>query len=158
MVRFEYSEGVRAAQKMDHVRVTGEDLMGLVDSHQLFGLWRTELDTGHVFWSSDIFEIYGMEFTDGPINLTLSNAAMHPDDLPYLLELFEHSAEQKTGFHYILRVKDGPSRYKHVRAVGRYRVTPADREELYGFFQQMHDHVPLVGLVAPVPQGELRLA
>lgn len=148
VVRFEFSEHPRPAQRMNHIRIEGEEIAGLLDSHQLFGFWRTELDTGHVFWSSDIFEIYGMEFTEGPINLSLSNSAVHPDDLPYMLELYERASEEKTGFHYILRLRDGPARYKYVRSVGKYRVTEEGREELYGILEQFHEQVPLVGIIS----------
>jgi PAS fold. len=150
VVRFEFSEYPRPPQKLDHIHIDGREIVEMLDSHQLFGFWRTELDTGHVFWSSDIFEIYGMEFTDGPINLARSNAAVHPDDLPYMLELFERAAEEKTGFHYILRLKDGPARYKYVRSVGKFRVTPEGREELYGILEQFHEQVPLVGIIGGV--------
>ena len=147
VVRFEFGEDVRAPQKLDHIRIEGEELFELVCAHQKYGFWRTELDAGHVFWSSDIFEIYGMKCTNGPINLVEANSAVHPDDLPYMLELFERAAEEKTGFHYVLRLKDGNSGYKYVRAVGRYRLTGEGREELYGFFAEFHERVPLVGVI-----------
>lgn len=147
VVRFEFGEDVRAPQKLDHIRIQGDELFELLCAHQKYGFWRTELDAGHVFWSPDIFEIYGMEYTNGPINLVEANSAVHPDDLPYMLELFERASEEKTGFHYILRLKDGESNYKYVRSVGRYRVTEEGREELYGVFFLFHERVPLVGVV-----------
>jgi len=147
VVRFEFGEDVRSPQNLDHIHIQGEELFELVCAHQKYGFWRTELDAGHVFWSSDIFEIYGMTYTSGPINLVEANSAVHPEDLPYMLELFERAAEEKTGFHYILRLQDGDLNYKYVRSVGRYRVTEEGREELYGIFVQFHERVPLVGVV-----------
>ena len=147
VVRFEFSGKVRTPQDLGHIRVSPEEAIRLVCSLQRFGFWRTELDTGHVFWSRDIFEIYGMDFTAGPINLSAANASVHPDDLPYMLELFERAAREKSGFHYILRLKDGGDRYKYVRAVGHFRITPDGREELHGVFEQFHDQVPTIGMV-----------
>lgn len=147
VVRFEFDKDIRSPQDMEHIGVSGDEIFELVCAHQKFGFWRTELDNGHVFWSSDIFEIYGMEYTTGPINLIEANNAVHPDDLPFMLELLERAAEDKSGFHYILRLKDGDSHYNYVRSVGRFRVTDEGREELYGLFFQFQEPVPLVGVI-----------
>jgi len=146
-MRFEFDDDIRKPQSMGHIRISGDDLFELLCAHQKFGFWRSELDTGHTFWSRDIFEIYGMNFTEGPVNLAAANALVHPEDLPYMLQLLEKAARQKSGFHYVLRLRNakGPERY--VRSVCRHRVTPEGREELYGIFQQFHDRTPLVGLI-----------
>lgn len=146
VVRFEFGDDIRAPQNLDHIGVSGDDLFELVCAHQKFGFWRTELDTGHVYWSSDIFEIYDMPASQAPVNLVEANAAVHPDDLPYMLELLERAAEEKSGFHYILRLKNRTRQWKYVRSVGRHRVTEEGREELYGIFIQFLERVPLVGV------------
>lgn len=147
VVRFEFSGPSRPQPDLDQLGISEHEAIGLVTAHQRFGFWRSELDTGHVYWLKDIYEIYNLDYSDGPVNLFLANAAVHPDDLPYMLELFERAAVKKTGYHYILRLKAGSGSYKYVRSVGRYRRTKSGREEIYGLFEEFHEQVPMVGIV-----------
>lgn len=148
MVRFEFTEVENTAQDMDHIRMTDTEIVGLMSCHHPVGYWRADLETGHVFWSKDIFSIYRMPYTNGPIDLTLANAAVHPDDLHYMLELFERAAVNKSGFHYVLRLKNDLNGFKYVRSVGRFRVTDDGREELYGMFEEVSEHARVVGVVS----------
>ncbi|PWV97537.1 PAS domain-containing protein [Hoeflea marina] len=145
VVRFEFSAPSRPPPDLDQLGITAIEAINLVTAHQRFGFWRSELDTGHVFWSRDIYEIYEMDYSAGPVNLFRANAAVHPDDLPYMLELFERAAADKTGYHYILRLKAAEG-YKYVRSVGRYRRTASGREEIFGLFEEFHEQVPMVGI------------
>nr|WP_255561467.1 PAS domain-containing protein [Pseudohoeflea sp. DP4N28-3] len=136
--------------------MSGDELFELVCAHQKYGFWRAELDTGSVYWSFDIYDIYGMEYSTGPVNLLKANQAIHPDDLPYMLELMERTAQERTGHHFIVRLKTASGRYTYVRSVGRFRVTEEGREELYGIFIQFHDRVPLVGITGQPHLPNLR--
>lgn len=147
VVRFEFSGPSRPQPDLDQLGISALEAISLVTANQRFGFWRSELDTGHIFWSRDIYEIYGMEYSAGPVNLFLANAAVHPEDLPYMLELFERAAAEKTGYHYILRLKADAHSYKYVRSVGRYRRTASGREEIYGLFEEFHEQVPMVGII-----------
>ena len=148
MVRFEFLETALPLQDLDHIGLTDAEIVGLVSCRHPAGYWRSDLATGHVFWSKDIFDIYGMEYTKGPVRLPLANAAVHPDDLTYMLELIERAAADKSGFHYVLRLKNGMGGYKYVRSIGRYRVTGDGREELYGMFEEVIGQARLIGLLA----------
>tara|TARA_Y100000815_G_C13325824_1_gene494111 strand:+ start:1284 stop:1772 length:489 start_codon:yes stop_codon:yes gene_type:complete len=147
VVKFEFSKDTKRPRGTEHIRISGDDLLELLCAHQKFGFWRSELDTGHTFWSRDIFDIYGLPFTEGPVNLSAANAIVHPDDLRYMLLLTERSAREKTGFHYVLRLLGPHGHHRYVRSVGRYRVTGEGREELYGTFELFHDQSRLVGVV-----------
>ncbi|MCY0148089.1 PAS domain-containing protein [Hoeflea sp. G2-23] len=147
MVRFEFSETTSPKQDLDHIGLTDFEIAGLMSYQHQIGYWRSDMGTGHVFWSKAIFDIYGMAYTKGPVNLTLANDAVHPEDLPYMLELLERTAVEKTGFHYVLRLKNGHNGFKYVRSVGRFRLTEDGREELYGMFEEVVDQVRLVGVV-----------
>jgi hypothetical protein len=147
VVRFEFSETMLRTPDLEHIGLSDAEIAGLVSCQHRVGYWRSDMETGHVFWSEDIFDIYGMAFTKGPVNLTLANDAVHPEDLPYMLELLERAALEKTGFHYVLRLRNGHNHFKYVRSVGRFRVTADGREELYGMFEEVVDQVRLVGVV-----------
>ncbi|AKH99332.1 PAS domain-containing protein [Hoeflea sp. IMCC20628] len=153
MVRFEFTDEETPAQDMEHIRVSDAEIVGLMSCQHTVGYWRADLETGHVFWSSDIFTIFGLPFTKGPVDLPLANATVHPDDLPYMLELFERLAVDKTGFHYVLRLKNDQGGHKFVRTVGRFRIADDGREELYGMVEEVFDHVRTVGIMTKPSTG-----
>ena len=112
------------------------------------GYWRADLATGHVFWSENVFRLYGMEYTKGPVNLTIANEAIHPEDLNCIFELVERAASEKSGFRCILRLKDGQNDFKYTLSCGRYRVTDDGREELYGMTEEILDRARLINIVS----------
>ncbi len=153
VVRFEFSETPSLEQDLEHIGLTDTEIAGLMSYQHQIGYWRSDMATGHVFWSKEIFDIYGMTYTKGPVNLTLANDAVHPEDLPYMLELLERTAVEKTGFHYVLRLINGRNGIKYVRSVGRFRITDDGREELYGMFEEVADQTRLIGVVGNPPSA-----
>ena len=119
------------------MRVVVEDAVELINSKFPLGFWRTVYQTGHVYFSPEVFRIYGLEPSDGPVNLFEVNKRIHPEDLKVCLGLFEEAAREKTGFQYSLRVEDGNAGYKYVRSVGRYRETPDGFGEMFGIFHEI---------------------
>lgn len=146
VVRFEFLNATRAEQALDHIAVSHAEIAGLMTCFQPVGFWRSDLDSGHVYWSADIFEIFGMDFTDGPVNVADAYSRLHPQDASYTLELVERAAREKTSFHLVLRLKNGANAWKFIRCVGRYRVTNEGREEIYGMIEQFLDQIPMIGL------------
>ncbi|OCW59179.1 hypothetical protein [Hoeflea olei] len=114
------------------------------------GYWRADLETGHVFWSRCHFDLYDMLYTSGPVNLTEAYSRVHPDDLGLMLELIEHAASQKTGFHTVLRLIR-PRGAIHVRSTARYRLAVTGREELVGLCEEIPHQLRLVGMAAEDP-------
>lgn len=154
MIRFETTQLEIPAQDLGHIGLTDSEIVKLLSCHRPTGYWRSDLATGHVFWSERIFEIYGMKYVKGPVSLPEANGLVHPDDLPLMLELIEQAASEKTGFHYVLRLRNGGGGYKYVRSIGRYRITDDGQEELYGLFEELIDQVRLLGIVDGVDDAE----
>ncbi|MBV1725580.1 MAG: PAS domain-containing protein [Hoeflea sp.] len=152
VVRFEFSE-TDPVQDLDHIGLTDAEIVELVSSRHAMGYWRSDLASGHVFWSKGVFDIYGMEFTRGPVNLTAAYGNVHAEDLNLMLELIERAASEKTGFHYVLRLKNGENGVKYVRSVGRCRATSDGREELIGIVEEIIDQVRLVGVLGNPPMA-----
>lgn len=151
LVRFEFSETEDPVQDLDHIGLTDAEIVDLVSCRNTMGYWRSDLASGHVFWSQGVFDIYGMEFTKGPVNLTAAYGAVHHEDLHFMLELIERAASNKTGFHYVLRLKNSESGSKFVRSVGRFRTTKDGREELFGIMEEIIEQVRLVGVLGNSP-------
>lgn len=119
------------------VRVVAEDAVALIDSKVPLGFWRTVYQTGHVYFSPEVFRIYGLVPSKGPVNLLEVNERIHPEDLKVCLGLFEEAAREKSGFQYCLRIEDGKGGYKYVRSVGRYRETADGFGEMVGIFHEI---------------------
>jgi PAS domain-containing protein len=119
------------------VGAVDEDVVELINASTPLGMWRTKYATGHVYFSPETCRIYGIEPTSGPVNLIEVNNRIHPEDLPYCLSLFENSAEEKTGFHYTLRIIDGKGGYKFVRSVGQHRYNADGSCEMIGIFHEV---------------------
>jgi PAS domain-containing protein len=113
--------------------VTCRDVVEVLKAYRPIGNWRLDLKTGHLFWTPEVFEIYGMDYTHEPVNFVEMNNRFHPDDLSIRLELLERSAKFKTPFNYVLRIKstdnDG---YQFIRVAGRYRETDDGFGEFIG--------------------------
>jgi len=151
VIRFEFSETENPVQDLDHIGLTDAEIVDLVSCRHTMGYWRSDLGSGHVFWSRGVFDIYGMEFTSGPVNLTAAYGHVHAEDLNLMLELIERAASEKTGFHYVLRLKTGEDGVKYVRSVGRYRMTSDGREELFGIVEEIIEQVRLIGVLGNAP-------
>jgi len=121
------------------VRVVVEDAVELIDSRVPLGVWRTVYQTGHVYFSPEVFRIYGLEPSEVPVNLLEINERIHPEDLKVCLGLFEEAAREKNGFQYSLRIEDGKGGYKYVRSVGRYRETVDGFGEMVGIFHEIRE-------------------
>ena len=119
------------------VGVVVEDAVELINSALPLGFWRTEYKTGHVYFSPEVFRIYGFPPMGNPVNLFEINRRIHPEDLKICLGLFEEAARERTGFQYVLRIEDGKGGYKYVRSVGRDRDTPDGAGEMVGIFHEV---------------------
>mgnify|MGYP000117205196 CR=1 FL=1 len=122
--------------------VTDADVLTLLSARIAIGLWRSELDTGHMYFSRQTCRIFGLEETQAPVNLTSASHALHPEDAPVALELLEMASREKGSYQAILRVLDAGQRYKFVRIVGRYRSRADGVGEIIGICHDLPDEEP----------------
>lgn len=148
LVRFEFSETENTVQELDHIGLSDAEIIELANYRNTLGYWRADLASGHMFWSKNVFRLYGMEYTKGPVNLTIANEMVHPEDLGFILELVERAASEKSGFHFVLRLKDGKNDFKYILSCGRYRVAGDGREELYGMTEEILDQARLINIIS----------
>jgi PAS domain S-box-containing protein len=57
------------------------------------GYWRYQVATGDVMWSDLIYEIHGLDPSEGPPDLAAVSAAFHPDDAPALEASIERALQ-----------------------------------------------------------------
>ena len=84
------------------------------------GSWVWELDTGTVTWSEELFRVYGLQRTEGPLDFQAFLHRVHPDDREMVQATVERALSDHRPFAFDHRVllDDGSVRYLH----GRGRV------------------------------------
>ncbi len=108
-------------QDRSHVAVSDAEIVQLIAAHRNFGFWQFDLETGHLFASEDVYRIFDMAFSTGPMNLVETMSRVHEDDRPRIMENYEQSSRHKIGFNHTYRVSNGHGGYKTVRAVAQFR-------------------------------------
>ena len=124
----------RQVQRFDEFGVSAGDIISVLSQFEPFGVWRMELDTGLVFWTSDIYEIHELPVAEGPVNVKMAIDAYHPDDRELLVDCLEDAVARKTGFHFVLRLATRSGGYKLVKSIGKYHVDESGAEALIGTF------------------------
>lgn len=129
-------EKERALQDISGEDMSSTDMLSLLSMFDPYGFWRLDLNTGEVFWTRDVYEIHGLEYSEGPVDLTRAMRAYHPEDQKTVAALLEETINTQTGFRFVLRLKQAGGGYKLVKSIGRYRQRPDGREEIVGLFSQ----------------------
>ena len=132
-LQFAVLEKPRPVQKIDKAIIDAGTLLKLLSQFNPYGLWQMELATGLLYWTEDIFEIYGLPVSDGPVSVKTAIEVYHPDDRPMLIDCLDDAVARKSGFHFVLRIAAGDG-YKLVKTLGMYHVDDRGREWLIGTF------------------------
>jgi hypothetical protein len=112
--------------------ISDAELTGLVTAFRLFGSWRLDLDSGHLFGSPDFSDLFGLEHTTGPMNVAAATAQIHPDDLDFMMTTFERASVDKRTYHSIFRVGAGGEPYRYLRCIGMFRDKSGTSGEVIG--------------------------
>lgn len=111
----------KTEQSRAHIGITDAEIVALLAAHRLLGFWRIDIDTGHFFASEDVHAIFGLPYSDGPVNLTELMSRIHEEDRSLIAETFEQASLHGIGFHFVYRVNNRHGGYKMVRTVGQFR-------------------------------------
>lgn len=120
-LRFEQLAIYSTEQSRTHIGITDAEIVALLGAYRLFGFWRIDIDTGHFFASEDVHAIFGLPYSDGPLNLTELMSRIHEEDRSLIAETFEQASLHGVGFHFVYRVDNRHGGYKTVRTVGQFR-------------------------------------
>lgn len=112
--------------------VTDTECARIIHRSEDFGLWLLDIEAGQVYWDRRAFEIFGIKNGKNPVNFKDVAACYHPDDHGVRLELIEMAAKNKSGYHMILRIKDGNGGYKLIRSIARFKYDRDNKPVLYG--------------------------
>ncbi|TCL74704.1 PAS domain-containing protein [Rhizobium sp. BK251] len=144
-LRFELSSTAKKPQDRSHIRISDAEIVELSSAYRLYGCWRWEIDTGHFFASEDVYEIFGMTFSKGPMNLVEVMSRIHEDDKSIMAETYEQASLHKLGFHFIYRVGTADEGFRYVRSVGKFRNDDNSGGEIIGITYELLERMRTVG-------------
>jgi len=78
---------------------------------------RSSDDLG-IYWSEEVYKIFGLDPQTGPPNLEQYLAAVHPDDRPSMAETIRAMQEQRSGCDVTHRIVRPDGEVRNVRCVG----------------------------------------
>ncbi|AUD01024.1 PAS domain S-box protein [Spirosoma pollinicola] len=81
------------------------------------GIWEVDMETNLLSWDDRVWEIYGMEPSQTPVEFPDFLALIHPDDLPDFMDRFQHDLDSGSIANVTRIIRpDGAVRY--VQAIG----------------------------------------
>lgn len=92
LIRYDLDTLAGARPQFEQIGLTADDVCDLSSYFRRIGFWRMDIEQGLTYWTRGVFDIFGMEFRDGPVSLTEANAVIHPNDLGPMLEIVEQAA------------------------------------------------------------------
>jgi len=118
-------------------------LLSLAEKKGKIGHWVLKVDEPpSVFWSDQIYEIYGLNKADGPPSLDKAIDFYHPDDVNMVEKSIQKAIEHKVGFDFKLRLirSDGSLAYVHSSGMPIFDPITGDVIQIFGTFQDMTKH------------------
>lgn len=101
------------------------------------GHWTITIETGELYWSDEIYRIYGLE-PGSEINMELAVSAFHPDDRDKVAEYIRHAIDLKQDYDFELRLIRADGEVRHVHSIGVVRLNDnGDVTSLFGIFHDI---------------------
>jgi len=116
------SERIKAEQSLqESERIKTELLEKLNDAQHMamIGSWEWDLRNNQVWWSDEIFRIYGVSPKDFVPNFEANGKFVHPDDLEIYNKVFEQSLQTGVPLDVELRINSADGQTKFCLAKGR---------------------------------------
>src|SRR5258705_12112473 len=106
------------------------------------GSWGWNVATGEIFWSQELFRIFGLDPEKTTLNIDLIRKLLQPEDRPFAEQTFDTVLREKRNFEMDSRIVLHDGSIKHVHTVGHPAVNGSD------------DLVEFVGTLVDVTEGK----
>ncbi|MDJ0944601.1 MAG: response regulator [Kiloniellales bacterium] len=93
-------------------------LFCLAEETAHIGHWRWTVDSGHLYWSDEVYRIHGLDPDGFEPSIDGAIAAYHPDDRELVRRHLERSLADKEGFGFELRLVRPDGGLRHVVVQG----------------------------------------
>ena len=135
-LQFDTNPRPETALSPETVGLSPDEVLKAISRFDAIGLWRVDLARGLTYWSDTVFEIYGWEVREGPVDVAAAIDAYHPDDRAAVAKCLEEASKNKAGFRFVLRLKKPDGEYIWVKSCGLYRQASDGSDEIYGYFEK----------------------
>ncbi|MFP1630792.1 PAS domain-containing protein [Zhengella sp. ZM62] len=136
----------RAAQSPEAIGLAAANLLDVLALFEPFGVWRLDIENGLTYWSEDMYRLHGLEPKPGPVDMIQVIRCYHPDDREHVIGCIEDAITRQSGFRFVLRIGTADEVTGIVEALGRYRVNPEGRAELFGTCRAVGQRVRSVAI------------
>jgi two-component system, cell cycle sensor histidine kinase and response regulator CckA len=102
----------------ESLRLTN-DRLNLAQTEAKAGVWDWDILTGHIVWSDQIFDLFGLDPAKAPASFDAWRSALHPEDVEVAGLRIENALKDKTVLNsdYRIVLPDGQIRW--INAVGK---------------------------------------
>jgi hypothetical protein len=109
------------------------EMQEVLSTASLAGTWRAELETGLLYWSAELYKIYGFPPIDGPANFAAAMQCYDPADRLAILDAIDFAAREKCGFRLRLplRPRNGAEQI-FTHTIACFRQARSGGGELHG--------------------------
>jgi len=143
----EFTSSARALDKRSAAdQQIVEDALALKESHRLLlmaesmahvGYWRLDVETGEIFWSPEVYRIYGQPSYYKP-TLEKALATYHPDDRETVTEVVNKAMAEGAPFTLEARLLRPDGEARHVISQAQVKKSPEGKViEVFGTFQDV---------------------
>jgi PAS domain S-box-containing protein len=122
------------------------------------GSWAVKFPSEEVFWSQEVFRIYGLDPATTKLSQEMIFELIHPDDRPVVKETFERALREKTDYDVEHRAVLADGAIKHLHALGHpvlnesgrlteYVGTVVDiteRKQAEGLLRNAHERLEMI--------------
>lgn len=117
--------------------VHADAMLGVLANQLGMGFWRVLLASGAVYWSEQVFEIYGLPVQAEPLTMEEAMGHVVEYDRPMAVALLKRSVAEKRGQKVIFRIETGAG-IKLIECTGDVRTGPGGEvSEVFGTMQDI---------------------
>ena len=120
------SEDITARKRADEELRRSEAYLAEAQRLSHTGSWAWNVSTGEVFWSRELFRIFGLDPEQTALNIDLIKKLRHPEDRPFAEQTFDTAQREKRDFEMESRIVLPDGSIKYVRTVGHPAVNDVD--------------------------------
>jgi PAS domain S-box-containing protein len=91
------------------------------------GSWAVKFPSEEVFWSQEVFRIYGLDPATTRLSLEMAFGLIHPEDRPVVKETFERALREKTDYNVEHRAILADGTVKHLHVLGHSVLSKSGR-------------------------------
>ncbi|HEY2920310.1 MAG TPA: PAS domain S-box protein [Candidatus Binatia bacterium] len=120
------SEDITARKRADEELRRSEAYLAEAQRLSHTGSWAWNVSTGEVFWSRELFRIFGLDPERTALNIDLIKKLRHPGDRSFAEQTFNTAVRENKDFEMESRIVLPDGSIKHVHTVGHPAVNDVD--------------------------------